>query len=125
MRLKFCCGSQICFRKEKYLRFFLDTEINEASYQTTSVANPTTGQTTTVGSQTTDQTTAAGSLTTDQTGAGGNPAMDQTVQNLNIFDCSDLIGVRQSGVYTLLSDGASHPLTAKDVSCDMETDCGG
>ena len=44
---------------------------------------------------------------------------------MGVFDCSDLTGVTESGVYTLLSDGASHPLSAKDVYCDMETDGGG
>ena len=44
-----------------------------------------------------------------------------------MFDCSDLAAndVTTSGVYTLLSDGASHPLSVKDVYCDMETDGGG
>ena len=44
-----------------------------------------------------------------------------------MFDCSDLAqyGVIDNSVYPLLSDGASHPLSAKDVYCDMETDGGG
>ena len=45
-----------------------------------------------------------------------------------IFDCADLVdnGIDdKTGVYTLLSDGASHPLSVKDAYCDMETDGGG
>ena len=44
-----------------------------------------------------------------------------------LFDCSGLtmFDVTESGVYTLLSDGASHSLSTKDVYCDMETDGGG
>ena len=44
-----------------------------------------------------------------------------------MFDCSDLAsyGISSSGVYTLLSDDTSHPLSEKDVYCDMDTDRGG
>ena len=43
------------------------------------------------------------------------------------FDCSDWFneGDTHNGVYTLLSDDASHTLSAKDVYCDMEIDGGG
>ena len=53
------------------------------------------------------------------------PAQPSTEQVHTIFDCSDLVGITESGVYTLLSDGASHSLIAKDAYCDMETDGGG
>ena len=43
----------------------------------------------------------------------------------HLFDCSDLPRDAPSGVYTLLSDVASHPLGVKDAYCDMETDGGG
>ena len=44
-----------------------------------------------------------------------------------MFDCSDLAqyGISSSGVYALLSDDTSHPLSGKDVYCDMETERGG
>ena len=44
-----------------------------------------------------------------------------------MFDCSDLAqyGISTSGVYTLLSDDTSHPLSAKNVNCDLDTERGG
>ena len=44
-----------------------------------------------------------------------------------MFDCSDLAqhGLKASGVYKLLGDDTSHPLSEKDVYCDMDTDRGG
>ena len=44
-----------------------------------------------------------------------------------MFDCSDLpqYAFPDNSVYTLLSDGVLHPLSAKDAYCDMETDGGG
>ena len=44
-----------------------------------------------------------------------------------MFDCSDLsrYAINVSGVYPLLSDATSHPLSRKDVYCDMETERGG
>ena len=49
------------------------------------------------------------------------------VNPVGFIDCSDVVtaGFISSGVYTLLSNAASHPLSAKDVYCDMETAGGG
>ena len=44
-----------------------------------------------------------------------------------MLDCSDLAqhGIDSSGVYTLLSNDATHPLSSKAVYCDMDTELGG
>ena len=51
------------------------------------------------------------------------PIQHTTESIISIFDCSDVTG--STGVYTLLGGGASHPLPAKDVYCDMTTAGGG
>ena len=75
---------------------FLDAKVLNKQ---TSPAIPTTDQTT-------DQTTGNAHLITNSI--------------MSAFDCSGLAAVTQSGVYTLLSDGASHPLPAKDVYCEVD-----
>ena len=44
-----------------------------------------------------------------------------------MFDCSDLpqYMITSSDVYTLLSDDTSHPISHRDVYCDMDTEGGG
>ena len=50
-----------------------------------------------------------------------------TVLYAGMLDCSDLAqhGIDSSGVYTLLSNDATHPLSSKAVYCDMDTELGG
>ena len=42
-----------------------------------------------------------------------------------MYDCSDLRAASDSGVYTLLGNITSRPLSEKCVYCDMDTERGG